>query len=61
MSKPIVSYIRVSTDKQGRSGLGFEAQRQAIARFAGAESFEIVAEYVEVETGKGAGSLPSSC
>jgi len=57
MSKPIVSYIRVSTDKQGRSGLGFEAQRQAIARFAGAESFEIVAEYVEVETGKGADAL----
>ena len=57
MSKPIVSYIRVSTDKQGRSGLGFEAQRQAIARFARAESFEIVAEYVEVETGKGADAL----
>ena len=55
-----MSYIRVSTDKQGRSDLGLEAQRQAIARFAGAESFEIVAEYVEVETGKGADALDRS-
>ena len=55
--KPAIAYIRVSTAKQGRSGLGLEAQREAIARFAQAEGFEIVAEHVEVETGKGADAL----
>ena len=55
--KPLVSYIRVSTSQQGRSGLGIEAQREALARFADAEGFEIVAEFVEVETGKGSDAL----
>ena len=32
--RPIITYIRVSTGKQGRSGLGIDAQREAIARFA---------------------------
>jgi DNA invertase Pin-like site-specific DNA recombinase len=53
MSKQIVGYIRVSTTRQGKSGRGLEAQREALARFAAAEDLEIVAEYVEVETGKG--------
>jgi hypothetical protein len=48
----IISYIRVSTGKQGKSGLGIEAQREAIARFAAAEGREVVAEFVEVETGR---------
>lgn len=55
--KPLVSYVRVSTSGQGKSGLGIEAQRAAIGRFAEAEGFEIVAEHVEVETGKGADAL----
>ena len=55
--KQAISYIRVSTARQGKSGLGLEAQREAIARFAEAEGFEIVAEFVEVETGKGADAL----
>jgi DNA invertase Pin-like site-specific DNA recombinase len=55
--KPIITYIRVSTARQGRSGLGLEAQRAALARFCEAEGFEIIAEHVEVETGKGAGAL----
>src|SRR6478752_6413432 len=55
--RQLVSYIRVSTGKQGRSGLGIEAQRTAIARFAEAEGCEIAAEFVEVETGKGADAL----
>ena len=55
--KPIVTYVRVSTSQQGRSGLGIEAQRQALARFAVSEGFEIVAEFVEVETGKGSDAL----
>jgi DNA invertase Pin-like site-specific DNA recombinase len=48
----IVSYIRVSTQKQGRSGLGLEAQRAANAQFVSPESFAITAEFTEVETGK---------
>ena len=55
--KQAISYIRVSTAKQGKSGLGLEAQQEAIARFAETEGFEIVQEFVEVETGKGADAL----
>ena len=55
--RPIVSYLRVSTARQGRSGLGLEAQRAAVARFAEAEGFEVIEEFIEVETGKGADAL----
>jgi len=55
--RPLVGYLRVSSTQQGRSGLGIEAQRQALAQFADADGFEIVREYVEVETGKGADAL----
>ena len=59
MRKPLgfVSYVRVSTAEQGRSGLGIDAQREAIARFAEAEGLVPVAEFVEVETGKGSDAL----
>ena len=53
----IVTYLRVSTDGQGRSGLGLEAQRETLARFASAEAFDLAREFVEVETGKGADAL----
>jgi Resolvase, N terminal domain len=52
-----VAYLRVSTQQQQRSGLGIEAQRAAIERFAAAESLLITAEYSEFETGKGADAL----
>jgi DNA invertase Pin-like site-specific DNA recombinase len=55
--RKVISYLRVSTQGQGKSGLGLEAQREAIRRFAEAEGLEIVAEHVEVETGKGADAL----
>lgn len=55
--KPVITYVRVSTAKQGKSGLGLEAQRAALVRFAKAEGFEIASEYVEIETGKGADAL----
>jgi len=53
----IVTYIRVSTDRQGKSGLGIEAQREAVARFVAAEGLETLGEFVEVETGKGSDAL----
>jgi DNA invertase Pin-like site-specific DNA recombinase len=53
----MIAYLRVSTDRQGRSGLGLEAQREAIRRFAEAENLELAGEHVEVETGKGADAL----
>ena len=54
---PIIAYYRVSTAKQGRSGLGLEAQRSAVAAFAKAEGFTVLAEFTEIETGKGADAL----
>src|ERR1700722_3038618 len=57
VARPVVAYLRVSTSKQGKSGLGIEAQRQAIARFAEAEGLLVATEHVEVETGKGADAL----
>jgi DNA invertase Pin-like site-specific DNA recombinase len=52
-----VAYLRVSTDRQRRSGLGIEAQRAAVLRFAATEGLEIIGEYTEAETGKGADAL----
>jgi DNA invertase Pin-like site-specific DNA recombinase len=54
---PAVAYYRVSTARQGKSGLGIEAQKAAIQRFAEAEGIELVGQHVEVETGKGADAL----
>lgn len=48
-----VAYLRVSTAKQGRSGLGLEAQREAVRQFVIGRGGKIIApEFVEVETGK---------
>jgi len=47
-----VTYLRVSTDRQGQSGLGLEAQQRAVEQFAKVHHYEIVAEIVEVESGK---------
>ena len=55
--KPLVAYLRVSTKEQGRSGLGIEAQREAVARFAAAEGFKVAAEFIEIESGKGSDAL----
>ena len=51
--KPCIEYVRVSTKEQGRSGLGLEAQREAIGQFCLRERFNIVASFVEVESAKG--------
>jgi DNA invertase Pin-like site-specific DNA recombinase len=56
-TKPLIGYVRVSTATQGRSGLGIQAQQEALARFAQAEGFELLRVFVEVETGKGSDAL----
>ncbi len=53
----MIAYYRVSTQRQIRSGLGLEAQRSAVTRFAESEGLAIVAEFIEVETGSGADAL----
>ena len=63
MTVGMISYLRVSTNHQGKSGLGLEAQREAIQRFAEAEGLTVSSEFIEVESGKGADALtegPSS-
>lgn len=54
---PLIGYVRVSTGKQARSGLGKAAQVAAIQRFADAEGFEIIGWREETETGKGHDAL----
>lgn len=51
MNLCFVTYLRVSTDRQGKSGLGLEAQRKAVADHVAGKG-EIAAEYVEIESGK---------
>ena len=49
-----ISYLRVSTDRQGKSGLGIEAQRNSVAEYLNGGSWKLVKEFVEVESGKNA-------
>lgn len=51
MSFPIVAYYRVSTTRQGRSGLGLEAQQRIVREFALEQGRPIVAEFTEVQSG----------
>lgn len=48
----VVTYFRVSTAEQGRSGLGLDAQRAAVAAFCERRGCEVLAEFCEVESGK---------
>jgi DNA invertase Pin-like site-specific DNA recombinase len=50
--RPAIAYVRVSTAKQGRSGLGIEAQHEALERFADAEGYRFAQIFTEVESGK---------
>ena len=47
-----VAYCRVSTDRQGKSGLGLEAQKAAVADRLNGGRWQLVAEFTEVESGK---------
>jgi DNA invertase Pin-like site-specific DNA recombinase len=49
--RPAIAYIRVSTQRQGRSGLGLEAQQSAISKFVEAEGFQVLATFTETESG----------
>lgn len=50
--KKAVAYYRVSTDRQGKSGLGIEAQAEAVGNFTEREGYEVVAIFTETESGK---------
>src|SRR5262245_36539818 len=51
-SPRFVSYVRVSTERQGKSGLGIEAQRQAVNAYTGSQHGHLLEEFREVESGK---------
>ena len=55
--KPVVAYYRVSTERQGRSGLGLDAQWERCAQFAIQNGLGLVEAYTEIETGKGSDAL----
>src|SRR3984893_8395226 len=53
-----VAYFRVSTDRQGKSGLGLEAQRKAVLDYLNGWRWQLAAEFVEVESGKRSDNRP---
>lgn len=52
MTERFIAYYRVSTEKQGRSGLGLEAQQKAVRDYLNGGDWELVSEIVEVESGR---------
>jgi len=52
-----IAYYRVSTQKQGASGLGLQAQQEAVAHYLNGGKWELVGQFIETETGKGADAL----
>ena len=47
-----IAYYRVSTDRQGKSGLGLEAQNETVQQFAIFKQWELIGEFTEIESGK---------
>ncbi len=58
MTRQLASYIRVSTQRQGQSGLGLEAQREAIISFLNGGDWKQLQEFQEVESGKSTKNRP---
>jgi len=52
MKGKFISYLRVSTDRQGEHGYGIDAQRKAVADFLNGGSWQLLGEFVEVESGR---------
>jgi DNA invertase Pin-like site-specific DNA recombinase len=52
MDGKFIAYYRVSTDKQGQSGLGLEAQRQAVENYLNGGNWRLAGEFTEIESGK---------
>jgi len=52
VARRFVAYYRVSTDRQGRSGLGLDAQREAVLRHLAGHSGELIGEFCEIESGR---------
>ncbi len=57
MDGQFVAYYRVSTQRQGKSGLGLAAQKKAVSDYLNGGNHEVLAEYTEVESGKGSNAL----
>jgi DNA invertase Pin-like site-specific DNA recombinase len=57
MQGKFVTYYRVSTTRQGQSGLGLDAQKEAVKQYLNGGLWEVVGEFIEVETGKGADAI----
>lgn len=57
MQGKYVAYYRVSTQQQGRSGLGLEAQRKTVSAYLNDGRWDLLGEFTEVETAKGANTL----
>ncbi|HEY9217263.1 MAG TPA: recombinase family protein [Phenylobacterium sp.] len=53
----VVAYYRVSTERQGRSGLGLDAQRDTVLAYLNGGDWKLIAEFTETETGKGSNAL----
>ena len=51
MTQPLIAYLRVSTQRQGQSGLGLEAQEEAVRSYASRTNQTIISTFVEVESG----------
>src|SRR5579862_4128901 len=52
MRKNAIAYVRVSTRRQGASGLGIDAQRAAVATFCRDRRYRVIEEFVEIESGR---------